>query len=568
MSADWWVSVLGVRDQQIAYTFAGETAPARLAPLALLDLRAPLGWRAPERILALCTEEAEDRMLPKLQAGCAQRGLDGAVHPVRITDEPGRFLHDFLGALPEQRSGGVPLSLTIDLTHGFRHLAILTYAAALYASSLRPLQVERCLYAKIEGDRGEFVDLTQLLVLPRWLHALQVLEDSGDALALAKLFARGTGVSTSASRAATRVSDFATVLNWRAPLDVAQAAAALHERRTDLECSLLGGGLPLAREVVGRLGSLVDAYRCDDVGAGRKKQAKPKSLTAGMLDQHGRMVAAAFERGDQAAAAALLSEWMISWAWWNLARGHSEWESRSWLSRCCRVKASRRLGMLGALAWDAELCPLLDADQRRVGRIWRDLSEVRNALMHNGMRPEWLLKTIELAEIEKQWTKWLSGCPKLDLRVNPTSGEVLVSSQGLSPGVLASAIRACHSPPDTVVCISSERARILAQASLNEVGFGGTLIVKELRDPRAGVEEIDAVLSDAQVRRCLACASLVQVNLTGGTSLMGAVTAGLVDLAGNFSVPVRRFVLLEPEREDPARPVWLAPPGRQAGTDG
>jgi CRISPR-associated DxTHG motif protein len=96
-----------------------------------------------------------------------------------------RFLDVMTGAAEQYPDATV----TIDVTHGWRHLSFLMYVGALYLAALGRVNVGRIYYALLKRppEISPFFDLTPLLELPRWIHALEMLRETGSAKGIAKL---------------------------------------------------------------------------------------------------------------------------------------------------------------------------------------------------------------------------------------------------------------------------------------------------------------------------------------------------------------------------------------------
>ncbi len=70
----------------------------------------------------------------------------------------------------------------IDVSHGFRHLPMLALLAALYLEVVRGIRVAGIWYGAYDPDTGKAPvhDLSGLLVIARWLQALQAYDKDGD----------------------------------------------------------------------------------------------------------------------------------------------------------------------------------------------------------------------------------------------------------------------------------------------------------------------------------------------------------------------------------------------------
>ena len=79
------------------------------------------------------------------------------------------------------------VDLIVDVTRGFRHFSFLTYIAVFYLTALRGVRVRGAYYGLLqENEPISFLDLRPLLDLPHWVHALDVLHDTGSTLPMAQ----------------------------------------------------------------------------------------------------------------------------------------------------------------------------------------------------------------------------------------------------------------------------------------------------------------------------------------------------------------------------------------------
>ncbi|MGC8628242.1 MAG: CRISPR-associated DxTHG motif protein [Acidimicrobiales bacterium] len=561
MREHWLVTLLGQVPKKALYALEGqkEEINAPTAGAALLELVG--GGGAFDRVIAVVTPQVRETTLPLLRDYCGQRGVEVQEAPIGPgTDD---FMKAFLQAFDGAVSNAEELEVTADLTHGYRHLAVLAYVSLMYLAELRQgVSVRGCYYGRFEKregevDKVEICDLAPLVKVPDWLYATRSLRQRADAAPLAKMLGESISLA-SGSKAAKRGSegvkgfrDFAKVLSWRCPVDVAESAAAVIASKKNLQAAFYLAGVPLPEELERQTRSLVERYNArGGLVPGRVSKSKP-ALSDELLGQHARAVSDAFHREEIPVAAGLLREWMVSWAYRELARagqlGGAGANSR-WLERGARNEAERRLGSLAAMANDSSLGALLSDDQRQVGRLWSEVCELRNGLMHYGMRREWALgkKTEDaVRKVKGEWEGWLSEAPRVDLHIDKRHQCLLVSPLGKSPGVLVSALALCEPRPDAVLCVVSEETRGDAERICQEAGYTTSDVsLLSFRDARSGVRELEALVR--QSRHELALAGCVRVNLTGGTTLLGLLAQRAAKEAKDLCVPVRSFVLLEP----------------------
>ena len=220
------LSVLGTYSKPARYTLGGREVEARLAPAALLELLPE--ENRPDRVLALCTPEAEQKQL-----AVARRCTLGDRFPVEVVQvsagdtqqDVDTFLEDVVGAVDQ----GV--GLTVDVTHGFRHFSFLTYFAVLYLAALRGVKIRGAYYGMLNpAGPSPFLDLRSLLDLPRWVHAVEVLRETGSALPMARNLLDGSGGQPARDNARD-LGNFSEAYLSALPLELGWQARNVLDRR-------------------------------------------------------------------------------------------------------------------------------------------------------------------------------------------------------------------------------------------------------------------------------------------------------------------------------------------------
>ena len=559
------LTVLGTNPREATYALHGATVTTNLAPLALLELLPPN--QKPDCVVALCTEEASCESLPilreQLSDTCSLVMVN--VPSGHTQDDINDFLTKATSAIPAATNRGLRLSL--DITHGFRHFSFLTYIAGLYLVSLRNIQLAGAWYGLLQREgESPFLDLRPLLELPHWIHALQVLRDTGSALPLADTLEAGLDDPT-ASTIAKELRQISQSYLSALPLELGRQVGQFRSQRLNAMTGLVRKQhqLPLARELVTGLDRLLLPFALDSsLGEGWKKKVP---LTPGELQRQGFLIDRLFLEEDEAMALGLLNEWTVSWALWCLD------DPERWLNfHSKRRRAASQLGAIAAACQKAALKALLTPEQKALGDFWHLLTNLRNGFHHHGMREEDIVgnpKTAgELRRVKDYWEGTLRACPRFSLRVGDgDGGALLVSPIGHRPGVLFSALLACREriggePSACLVICSSESADAISEAA-TQAGFSGRISQLVLEDPFGGVQEFKRLKQEAQ--GAFLQAGEVLVNVTGGTTLMGLAAQALESLARTFARPIQRFGLIDrrPSQEqvaDPYRPgeaFWL-----------
>lgn len=552
------LTVLGTDPKPARYTLEGREAEAQLAPIALLDLL-PKAER-PDTLLAICTPEAERNSWPLLK-----QALNGRcrLKPVRVT--AGEDQREVAACL-EKISAAVPanVALTVDVTHGFRHLSFLTYIAVLYLSALRGVQVRRACYGLLNRDRpSPFLDLRPILNLPGWIHALRVLRETGSAMPMAELLRDGS------QSALTRdLSLLSQAYLSGLPIELGRQAHGVRRKLKSLKKALARDHrLPLARELVEQLDGALAGFAFDHPPSGQGWKRRV-ALSEGELARQARMIDDLLERGSVASAIGLMREWTASWV--ALRCG---WQGE-WLDfHRGRRKATGLLGAIAAVGGDRELEGCLTEQQRQLGLFWRNLTQLRNGYHHHGMRAQPLIGEPQteraFAAVREYWGETLRHRPQCSLPLGAAYGKtILVSPIGNRPGVLSSALHACREGgrdlPDLCLVVCSRESEGGIRAAADEAGYAGAVEPLRIEDPHGGFGEIEPLAKAARPR--LIGAHEVLVNVTGGTTLMGLAVEALATAARDLACPsVRRFGLVDrrppaQQDEEPYRvgePFWL-----------
>ena len=555
------LTVLGTNPQRARYALEERQIDAQLAPIALYNLLPEV--RRPDRVLALCTTEARKDSWLSLNEELGDRCQPVEIVAGDTQEDVNRFLATVTSNIPER------VDLTVDVTHGFRHFSFLTYVAVLYLAALHGVRIRGAYYGMLNKHPklSPFLDLRPLLDLPSWIHALEVLRDSGSTEPMARILRDGP--DSQAARGSAR--DLAAVSEAYLsglPLELGQQASNIRKYRLRSLRRLLGDShrLPLADKLIERLDEILEplALTSPPAGPGWKNQIRTSKTE---LQRQARIIDSLRDRGGFATALRLMREWVVSWVIWRTA------PEDDWLNRSVRHDAETLLHAIKEIRNTEEHGVLTDA-QRRVGGFWDALAEVRNAYAHHGMRGDDLVRDRSIKatrdRVVRVWEETLRECPCFDLSLSDSfQGRILVSPIGMRPGVLFSALQACRTCGDRedpalclIICSPETQGRI-AEA-LRYAKYVGKMEPVLLEDAFGGGSETISRLAHS-TRRHFIGATEVLVNITGGTTMMGLAAEKLAAAARSLACPVRRFGLIDrrpPEHQevDPyqaGEPFWL-----------
>lgn len=139
--------------------------------------------------------------------------------------------------------------VTIDLTHGFRHLAALGLLSAFFLERLARLDVEGLYYGALDMTRDGItpvVRLDGLLAIQRWIDALDRFDQNGDYGVFADLL-MADGVSADKTKCLKKAAFFERIFNLR------DAARQLRTFLKELETDLPGSGRLFQKQLTERL---------------------------------------------------------------------------------------------------------------------------------------------------------------------------------------------------------------------------------------------------------------------------------------------------------------------------
>ncbi len=543
------LTALGVSPQMATYALNGETAEAEYSPLALLQLLDTDD--RPDTVLCLLTSKAREQVWDDFSKQV--KGLGVGAEPIDIPDvdnsaQMAEVIQTIAQTIrPDSR-------LMLDITHGPRHIPFVFYALTLYLSGFRDVEITGAWYGNFQSAKTDkpLIDLQPLLNLPQWFYAIRMFQETGFTQALAERFTVVCGNLPKgpergpSSKVAEALEAFSTHYEAGLPMELGLAAGKLcHGLEEKPLEDMPGLNLPLARELSEVILEAAKPVRfaseslSNGRGSGEWKTEFPlkkKELRrqADLIDQY-------LERNQFSLGIGLIREWTVSLG--VLYRN----PGANWMKRTVRIKLERELGAM----CKKSLRQYLDDEQKQWGTFWDQLGKQRNQFAHHGMKPE-VAKT-NLDEIMYFWQKIKLG-DRVWTSFGGGNGHLLVTPLGMSPGVLFSALKKVQ--PDSVLVLCSEQAKAGITDALNHSAFSGKCESLIMRDPFNGIDEIGELLQKSR-KACLD-ADEVQVNLTGGTTMMGIAVQRIYEQSRNDQRPCRRFVLTDKRPpEEQKRKLWV-----------
>jgi hypothetical protein len=317
------------------------------------------------------------------------------------------------------------------------------------------------------------------------------------------------------------------------PLELGKAASLLAESVRQLPLAVTNR-LPLSDGLAQLLYSELDRIAFASAPGRSGKWKTRVAIDEPELSRQATLIQTYFDRNQLPLAAGLLREWVVSWLL------NREGKSTCWWSRTERKPVEQRLGALQA-ALATGVGALLSVEQREWAEFWKNLSDLRNTMHHHGMREDELVEAPRtLAGIQTFWNRIQNGSTTLP-SLGGGSGTLLITSIGNSPGVLYSALLLAQ--PDRLLVLCSPQSESMIAEATQRAGYAGPSVRIVVNDPYKGFGELPRIRKESE--QLLFAADCVIANLTGGTTLMGLMVQQLVEAAGRFSRPSRRFALID-----------------------
>lgn len=551
------LSSMGVTGpRETPYERAGRVRCGNFSALALAQLLPETD--RPDVVAFLLTPKAKRAAWDAICAEAATIGI--AVEAIELPGDAEDDTRQFLEIAADRIPGHCRLSL--DVTQGLRHHAFLFYALALYLSKFREVEIRGVWYCRLEVDGPDrakpVIDLKPVLDLADWFHALATFRNEGLTREMARLIrpvesdlrarAKESGNDPAAHEQASRVKKLVDALDAYSfayasglTLELGKASTYLAAAAHAIPETEMGRRLPLSDALSDRVRETAEstAFRSPPTWSGEWK--RKVSLDSDELRRQATMIDQYLRRDQVSLAVGLMREWVISWCMTDAP------DAGRWLHYGDRKPFEQRLGALAQAGKLSSERPELSDHQRQLGRFWARVSDLRNTLMHYGMRESSVeRKQTKLDGVANDWRtleKGQSPPPPL----GGGYGTLLICPLGLSPGVLYSALRAVR--PRRLLVLASPESAAMIDDAITRSGMHVEHHVLQIDDPHAGFESLKVIREDAKT--WLLEADEIHTNLTGGTALMGAIVGELASHASRqFQRRTRRLVLVDPRSPD------------------
>lgn len=404
---------LGTTARETRYQLHGRTATGSLTPLALVKL---LECK-PDQVIAVVTAAAKKKTWPDFKR---EMGIILGFPPQPLAIPEGRNRQE-ISQILERVASIVPQGtiLTLDITQGLRHIPFFFYAVALYLTSLRNVAIRGAYYGMFEAseDPKPIIDLQPLLELPQWFHAVRVFQDQGATLPMARLIqplsetikarARQEPLDSVAAhglyrqagqveRVGTLLAEHAFAYEAALPMELGRISHLLVQPVRDMAAMEWEELPPLGRELTEVVAGVAESRSLVQPPSRKGKWKQGIALDDTELTRQAHMIDFYLELNQLPLAIGLMREWVVSWSMWRSDL------SLNWYDLRDRERYECILSTLGEQARNDR--PRISPAQQCFGDFWNQVTDLRNAIHHHGMREdEVVLPPKELPSIENYW---------------------------------------------------------------------------------------------------------------------------------------------------------------------
>lgn len=545
---------------QTQYRIGNNLYQTRFSSLALYQAKDP------DAVLVLATRRAYEKTFPTLCQYASEIGLSLSDSNVvlipdgRTEDEIQQILNTIIDSVNPRDK------VYLDITNSFRHLPFTYFSAIGFLTSLKQVDVEVYYAAYEQGEpEAPVLNLTSLMQLNDWYHALRDLQEAGDIHWLAgRIHSEAEYGPQSAKelrRFASRLAHLDESLSSGLPLEAGIHAEAALNALKKVPADQLRSSLKVGAEALRPLAEELENFAIHP-GVSHKTQV---GLSLSELERELRMIRWYIEHGQVDNALRLMREWIVNRVM--LSHQEADWlnlrtrESYEWAINALR---RRRLEGTANVPPRYDTSPALNPSDSEIsswilGLLWTKLANARNAIAHAGFTRD-TVKGITraaqeaLQQIMEHWQDdsfW-----RLERR--PKYGRLLLTPLGTSPGQLYTAI--LRAEPEVLFVLTSERALPCLREALQaagrldllpaELGGGEPNHVFILADPYMGYLEAKKISKDPRWANVAPYSERIVCNVTGGTTVLWWCASTLADSAYRLGVPVQKIAVVDRRSHD------------------
>ncbi|MEM3342379.1 MAG: TIGR02221 family CRISPR-associated protein [Thermoplasmata archaeon] len=559
---------------ETSYILNNRTERSEITSLALIKLLED--EKKPDEVIALATSVASgtyallEKSLENTGIRCRKVDIPNGGSEQEIT----QILNTVLNEVPENAI------LTLDLTHGLRHLPFLFYSAALYLTAFKNVEIQGIWYGSREtpdsAGNAPFIDLKAIFDMAEWFYAVRNFIEKYDVVSLAEQFEKLAKTKHDTNKCAGAQADNdiqklrgtvqtigkklrETGLDYNAGLPI--------ELGIDLKglLNILGKNsndgsqwekiqVPLGKELIGRVITSAQEVFLPEVFKGLKddkiKSKLGEEITEEEIKREAALIDNYLKNNRIKESVGLMRELIITRVmlclkekgkkvlWLNYYDKEDMIGRKSveeWLNKLQAIlmpgdKEDKNRTKKPEENREKNLSAMVTECQKKLARVWAQCSEIRNSLAHHGMKNE-TVKIVKIKEnIASLWKEikdLLNKKECWDIEFGGGSGKYLITSLGLSKGLLYSAL-VCLKPARCYI-ITSESAKSAIHEICTKAGYRvpDERNILVMKDPHTGFGSPEVREFIERLRWEMLPADEVYCNMTGGTTAMQFVVTQL-----------------------------------------
>ena len=367
------LTFLGSSDySQVIYFYRGMEVKTKYIQKALSEIFKP------DEFVIFVTEEAYKKHRESIR-----RELNNVtfvlIETPKDQDDLWKLFEKIVETVPENDE------VIFDITHSFRHIPFMSFLVLLYLQEVKNVKIKGIYYGAFEaGMNGKvpIFDLSSLLDLAEWLYRVRDLKEYGRGEGLAKLIRRMNArfYTENAFRKPKSLAGYATLIDLLSKslqlnqiptfMELSSKAKESYERFKDEVIEFL----PPVKYTLSEIERLT-SFGCDE-------------FERECLERQIEIIEYLLEKGMIANALEFMRELIVNVVIFLVGKGE-------WLEREVRVEAEKTLEWFALSSRAKELketkyLPLVKDKtvMKRLGRLWDEVRELRNAIAHAGMKKD------------------------------------------------------------------------------------------------------------------------------------------------------------------------------------
>jgi hypothetical protein len=432
-------------------------------------------------------------------------------------------------------------NIFLDISNGFRHLPLLSFASLTYLESSRKVKLAGVYYGAWEARSAENIapvfDLTPLVNIVKGSYSVKAFDETGAIEPLGEFLNALLRLrKNDKDKLMAKLRCLHGSISSGLPLESGRDANDLNawvSRNLPAENLLLA-----AKSLLARLQSKISKIK---INGKFNKQCFVLDKTE--LARELELIKWHAGNNNHSTAVILAREWVISRIW------VAESPDGYWLDKNDRFSLiENELGY-----WSDKIKNPSFRDRHYekpyfdLLALWSELTEIRNQFAHAGFQ----IKPVNFERGREKLDKFFT---LVDVNINNDAiwrlprretdeRKVLITGMGASFGLLYSAVH--HIQPDSVIVITSGKYHENAIDACKRAGFisDTSINVVEMHDVFCGFAETPGLIKT--VWPLMQHAECLVVNLTGGTTAMQWVMQSLYEKARAEHVPVERVAFVD-----------------------